>query len=102
MPHDNAGCVKERLCLSSNVICIRVILDVLSSLSLCASYSEVMKFEGSAAASRTSEQKRRRLHSCHSVDVTVSSNIPIPSNKEAFLANERNKQSFINLLGNYL
>ena len=54
------------------------------------------------STTKASEQKRRRLHSCHSADVTLSSNILISSNKGAFLANGRNKQSFIHLLGNYL
>ena len=65
--------------------------------------TKVLVFDSyQTSTTKASEQKRRRLHSYHSADVNVSSNIPIPSNKGAFLANECNKQSFINLLGNYL
>ena len=48
------------------------------------------------STTKASEQKRCRLHSCNSAGV------PIPSNKCAFVENEHNKQSFINLLGNYI
>ena len=33
---------------------------------------------------------------------SVTSNIPIPHNKSAFLSNQRNKKSFINILGRSL
>ena len=36
------------------------------------------------------------------MSVTLTSNIPIPGNKSAFLSNQRNKQSFINILGRLL
>ena len=48
------------------------------------------------------EKKRRRLQSDYSADVSVTSNILIPGNKSAFLSNQCNKQSFINILGRSL
>ena len=48
------------------------------------------------------EKKNRRLQSGYSAGVSVTSNIPIPFNKSASLSNQRNKQSFVNILGRLL
>ena len=42
------------------------------------------------------------MQSDYSADVSVTSNILIPGNKSAFLSNQCNKQSFINILGRSL
>ncbi len=48
------------------------------------------------------EQKRRRLQHTQSPDIAVDDMTPVPTNKEAFLSNTRNKQGLINLLGTHL
>ena len=54
------------------------------------------------AITKGHEKKRCRLQSDYSADVSVTSNILIPGNKSAFLYNQCNKQSFINILGRSL
>ena len=54
------------------------------------------------ATTKDHEKICRRLQSDYSADVSVTSNIPIPHNKSAFLSNQRNKKSFINILGRSL
>ena len=44
------------------------------------------------------EKKCRRLQSDYTVDVSVTSNIPILGNQSAFLLNHCKKHSFINIL----
>lgn len=61
MPHINASCIKARLyfplmlsveIFAHQVTRWKVLLDVLSSLGLSASYAELIKFERSAAVTR--------------------------------------------------
>ena len=54
------------------------------------------------AITKGHEKKRCRLQSDYSADVSVTSKILIPGNKSAFLYNQCNKQSFINILGRSL
>ena len=54
------------------------------------------------ATTKDHEKKRCHLQSDYSAEVSVTSNNPIPGNKSAFLYNQRNKQSFINILGRSL
>ena len=51
---------------------------------------------------KDSEQKRRKLHHAQAPDILVSVQTPVPRNKTAFLANMKNKQNFIKLLGTLL
>ena len=68
-----------------------------SSASLCVVFDSY-----DTVTTKDPEQKRRRCLQKPCPDIDVSFTTPVPSNKEAFLANKKNKQKLITLLGQHL
>ena len=68
-----------------------------SSVPLCVVFDSY-----DTVTTKDPEQKRRRCLQKPCPDIDLSITTPVPSNKEAFLANKKNKQKLITLLGQHL